>query len=110
MTEDQIHCANVARLLSERFPGSDPNVLPPLPPRGTEEPPSSFVEAQRQRGAVRREFERVRPDGALDLAREHARQGLDDVFSAAGGEAAARKLFAQNAQAAYKWVERTEIR
>ena len=50
MTEDQIHCANVARLLSERFPGSDPNVLPPLPPRGTEEPPSSFVEAQELRG------------------------------------------------------------
>jgi len=95
MTDNQKHCATWARLLSEMVPGSDPNVLPPPPPRGTEEPPSSFVEAQRQRGAVRREFERVRPDGALDLAREHARQGLDDVFSAAGGEAAYREALVE---------------
>ena len=84
MTADQKHCANVARLLSETFPGSDPNVLPPLPPRGTEEPPSSFVEAQQQRGAVRRSFERVRPDEAVGLAERHAREGLEELFKAAG--------------------------
>jgi hypothetical protein len=91
MTEDQIHCANVARLLSETFPGSDPNVLPPLPPRGTEEPPSSFVEAQQQRGVVRRSFERVGPDEAVKLAEQHAPEGLEELYKAAGGEAEYRK-------------------
>ena len=91
MTEDQIHCANVARLLSAKFPGSDPNVRPPLPPRGTEEPPSSFVEAQQQRGAVRRSFERVRPNEAVELAEQHAPEELKELYKAAGGEAAYRK-------------------
>ena len=91
MTEDQIHCANVARLLSATFPGSDPNVLPPLPPRGTEEPPSSFVEAQERRGVVRRDFERVGPNEAVELAEQHAPEELKELYKAAGGEAEYRK-------------------
>ena len=86
MTDNQKHCANVARLLSATFPESDPDVLTPLPPRGTEEPPSSFVEAQERRGAVRRSFDRVGPDEAVNLAKQHAREGLEDLYKAAGGE------------------------
>ena len=91
MTDNQKHCANVARLLSETFPESDPDVLTPPPPRGTEEPPSSFVEAQQQRGAVRRSFERVEPDEAVGLAQQHAPEGLEDLYKAAGGEDEYRK-------------------
>ena len=95
MTKDQIHCANVARLLSTTFPGSDPDVLTPPLPRGTEEPPSSFVEAQQQRGAVRRSFERVEPDEAVGLAERHAREGLEELFKAAGGEDEYRKALVE---------------
>ncbi len=91
MTDNQKHCATWARLLSEKLPASDPNVLPPLPPRGTEEPPSSFVEAQELRGVVRRSFDRVGPDEAVKLAEQHAPEGLEDLYKAAGGEAEYRK-------------------
>ncbi len=95
MTEDQIHCANVARLLSATFPESDPDALTPPPPRGTEEPPSSFVEAQERRGDVRRSFERVGPDEAVELARQHARSDLEELFKAAGGEDEYRKALVE---------------
>ena len=85
MTEDQRHCANVARLLSATFPGSDPDVLTPLPPRGTEGAAVLLRRSAAAAGAVRRSFERVGPDEAVGLAEQHAREGLEDLYKAAGG-------------------------
>ena len=95
MTDNQKHCANVARLLSATFPESDPDVLTPPPPRGTEEPPSSFVEAQELRGVVRRSFDRVGPDEAVKLAEQHAPEGLKELYKAAGGEDEYRKALVE---------------
>ena len=64
-------CGAVARRFARLFPDSDPDVLIPAPPRGSELPARSFVAAQKERGVVKRGLSPVGLSRSLELAERH---------------------------------------